>query len=203
MYTGSALFQGRFQPPTVAHFCTVETILTRWNTVIIGVVRNTPTPEWFDPKWDAYLAASQKTSYGPGKNPFTAEEVKKMWDACIRDRLLNHRVRCDIIMRPYFDPCFNDTYPPERVTLVRPAWGAGDTDMDEMRGKIFPELLKRKIAHVEPSFKLHNTEIRTMIHAGHVSWEEIIAPGAYDVFIQVRGPARISAAMQEAADAMD
>ena len=186
-----ALFQGRFQPPTIAHMCTVETILNEWQSLIICVIYNTPKPEWFDPRWDDYIKESEKTSYAPGKNPFTAPEVKEMWDACISFHNLDHRVSCDISKRPYFDKEFNIKYPPEEFTIVRPTPKEGDANIDAVRGKIFSELLNREYTFVYPSFKLHNTNIVKMVLENGESWENFIPQGAYEVFLRIKGPTRI------------
>ena len=194
MKRNCALFQGRFQPPTIAHLCTVETILAEWQSAVIGVVYDSPRPDWFDSKWDEYLRESAGTSYAPGKNPFTPAEVKQMWDACIGVRGLDQHVRCDIIKRPYFDREFNFKYPPDEITIVRPIQQKGDADMDHLRGRIFPELLNREVRYVSPLFKLHNTEIREMVHFGKNGWEDFVPQGAYEVFLRIDGPARVLAA---------
>ena len=192
-----ALFQGRFQPVTIAHFCTVQTILAEWEAIIICVVYNSPKPTWFDPKWDDYIKESERTSYAPGKNPFTPEEVKEMWDACIISHSLSQRARCDITKRPYFDKEFDARYPPSKITLVRPIPKQGDANIDDLRGRIFPELLKREYRFVNPPFKLHNTDIIKMVLHEGASWGNFIPPGAYDVFLRIDGPARIETAYEK------
>ncbi|MFA7209130.1 MAG: hypothetical protein WC120_02485 [Parcubacteria group bacterium] len=187
-----ALFQGRFQPPTIAHVCTVETILNKWQFVTICVVYNTPKPEWFDiGRWEEYIKASEKTSYAPGKNPFTPNEVKEMWDAWTVGRKLNHRISCDISKRPYFDKEFNVRYPPAEFMIVRPEKKDGDASIDALRGKIFPELLGRNYESVSPPFKLHNARIIKKVMEGGESWKEFIPQGAYEVFLRINGPARM------------
>lgn len=194
MKRNCALFQGRFQPPTIAHLCTVQTILQKWTRLIIGIVHNTPKPDWFDPRWDEYLLRSEATSYAPGKNPFTPHEVKEMWTACIATCGLDQYILCDIIKRPYFDKDFSRKYPPLQIDLVRPEQHKEDTHIDLFRGTIFPELLDRQIWHACPPFKLHNTQIKKIVQAGLGSWDNFIPSGAYDVFIRIDGPARIEAA---------
>ena len=189
-----ALLQGRFQPVTIGHFCTVQTILAEWESIIICVVYNSPKPIWFNPKWNEYIKESERTSYAPGKNPFAPEEIKEMWDACILAHSFSQRARCDITKRPYFDKEFNVKYPPTEITVVRPMLQEGDADIDNLRGKIFPELLKREYRLVYPAFKLHNTDIIRMVLQEGASWENFIPHGAYDVFLRIDGPVRIETA---------
>lgn len=187
----NALFQGRFQPPSIAQASTAETILNTWPFLVICVVYDSPKPDWLNPKWNEYLAEAARTSYAPGKNPFAPHEIKEMWDAWISFRSFCRRIRCDISKRPYFDREFNKRYPPEEFMIVRPARKEGDADIDSLRGKIFPELLKREYTFVHPPFKLHNTEIIRRVMEEGKSWESFIPPGAYEVFLRIQGPARI------------
>ena len=189
-----ALFQGRFQPPTIAHMCTVETILAHWQSLVICVIYNSPKPEWFDPRWDSYINESARTSYAPGKNPFTSDEVKEMWDAAIHSRNLYGRIQCATSKRPYFDKEFHVKYPPERFTLIRTHSGDSDTTIDRVRGDIFPELLGRGFVVVKPPFKLHNTEIAKKVLKGGSTWKEFLPTGAYEVFLHIKGPERMEEA---------
>jgi nicotinamide mononucleotide adenylyltransferase len=194
MHSSTALFMGRFQPPSIAHWCTVETILQSWVRVVIVIVYNVAPPNTrpeYKDLWQVFSSAS----YTPGKNPFTAEEVRDMWESCINAHDLSDCVSCRVIPRPEFNPGeFNTMFPPGEFELVRTERFANDAEIDVVRGAMFPELFRRPIGYVRPPFKLHNSEIRTRVSNGQGSWSDFIAPGAFETFQRLDGPARMRAA---------
>lgn len=178
-----ALWLGRFQPPTIAHFVALLKILDVYNEVTIACVFNSQRPEDVHSNWRTTLDQEDAAAYRPGKNPFLPEEVLAMWNAVINTCRLGARVECCSTPRPqFFD--FGRVFPVERYQLV----STGDVERKLMHELMF----SRPIQHVTPTFTLHNSEIRTLVQRGQ-SWIDFIAPGAWHVFHSVDGESRCSA----------
>ncbi len=186
----TALFTGRFQPPTRAHAHTVDRILLQWSTLLIGVSDST-IPGTYEPQWEEFVrsSASRQTS---AKRIFSASEITDLWVAHIREAGLSDRVTCMPIQRPHLRG-FNDAYPPQQFDMVSLEPHEDDSESDRVRHRLFSPLLGRPIFHVTPDFVMHNSEIRDRISAG-ASWNEFLTPGTYDVFLSMNGPERMRAA---------
>ena len=184
----TALFTGRFQPPSIAHVATVETILCIWAHVAIGI--SVPCQKTFvDSRWLPYFEVS-RNRFSANASIFASEEVKRMWDAWIMFSNLNSRVTCSLAPRPYL-PEFSLAYPSDKYDMVYPSLHESDSDGDRVKHELFPQLMDREIFLIDPPFRLHNTRIRELVAMGR-SWEEFIPCGAYDVFLEINGPKRIS-----------
>ena len=123
---------------------------------------------------------------------FTPEEVRRMWNGWITHANLGSRVACSLTPRPCF-PEFNLEYPRSNYDMVYPSMHESDSEGDRVKNSLFPQLLDRPIFLIDPPFRLHNTQIRELVAAGH-RWEEFIPEGAYEVFVEISGATRISAA---------
>lgn len=189
-----ALFQGRFQPPSIAHLSTVKTILNEWKNVTIGIVYNSPRPDNLDLRLQEYLDKVDVRSYGPGKNPFTREEVMEMWVRCLEAEGLADRVTCVFIKRQEFETDFEILYPSDKIDLVLPESASGDTETDKLRREIYAIVYTRKIFYVKPPVQIHNSKIREIIASGRGNWAQFIPPGAYETFLEMEGPRRIDEA---------
>lgn len=186
-----ALWFGRFQPPSIAHLAMLETILKTWEKLTIAVIFNSPRPVGVDSKWAMYLSASDNTVYTPEKNPFAPQEIVAMWEACIQIHSLAERVTVIATPRPqYID--LNTQFPPEKFDYVLTEITKEDSAMDKLRDTIFPQLLGREVVYVKPPFKLHNSEIRRLVFSGEKDWQDFVPVGAYEAFIGMNGPARMS-----------
>lgn len=186
----TALFTGRFQPPSIAHACTVETILRNWSFLTIGV--STPSGSLdYDPAWEAYLEMT-RGNFNGHKVVFSAEEVQLMWRAWITRSGLTARVVCELVPRPHLR-AFTLQYPANRFDFVHPSPHESDSAGDRCRYDLFPKLLGREIFLVEPPWRLHNSEILRQIQSGVRTWDESIAPGALELFMEFNGPERMMA----------
>ncbi|MDO8513430.1 MAG: hypothetical protein Q7S37_02930 [bacterium] len=187
-----ALWLGRFQPPTIAHLITVKTILKEWNKLIIGIVHRSPRPDYVDPKWEIFLRRTAKSTLVVGKNPFTTEEVARMWTACLREQYLESKVNIKSMPQIAYQPRFNEEFDPKKVDFIEVTLTEDDTEIDKDREYAFSHLIGRPIFYVSPPFKLHNTDIRSLVLRGGHQWEEFIPVGAYTVFTEIDGPRRMA-----------
>ncbi len=183
-----ALFHGRFQPPSIAHFETLGTILQKWELVTIGVVYAIPKPAWLDPKWNSYVEEVLQT-YTPARNPFSAHERVRMWNECIRHSNLTERVQCVAAPIPYFDESFSEEFPPEEYDFVKPEAEKHET-LDLLREQTTAQILNRSLFTVRPQWKLHVTEMRNLVSQG-AQWHKFLAPGIGDVFSELNGNERM------------
>ncbi len=185
-----ALFLGRFQPPSIAHLETVRTILKQWDNLTIAVVYNSPRPKNVDPRWVRPLEIEDASSYSQPKNPFSSTEVGLMWEECLKVAGVTSRVMVTETLRPQFYP-FNERFPPEGFNWVSITPNEkNNNSLDRLQ--MYEELFGRKIWLVKPEFELHNTEIKKIVSLGR-SWKEFIPAGAFEIFIEVDGPSRITA----------
>lgn len=192
MRVNRALFTGRFQPPSVAHVATVHAILELWEYVTIGVVDPMiSSDEVHDSRWSQHVDMI-RGGYSPGKFVFSAAEVVQMWAAWIKHSGLEGRATSVVMPRIYL-PSFSQLFPASSYDLVYPRPLEGDI-AEQQRVRLFPVLLGRQLFEVVPDSQLHNTDIRGLVKGGR-SWGEFIPAGAYDVFLVIKGPARILAAM--------
>jgi hypothetical protein len=189
MKANTALFTGRFQPPSLAHVATVKTILSDWPSLVIGVSSPDNSTD-YDPRWQPFLDAS-RGKFTDKSAMFTPHEVKEMWDAWISAAGLENRVRCELIPRPHLR-AFTRKYPSCNFDMVYPAAHKDDSEGDKQRHLLFPVLLEREIFLVEPSFRQHNSETRLLIREGKTTWKQNMPDGAYDVFIRLNGPQRMT-----------
>jgi hypothetical protein len=177
-----ALWLGRFQPPTIAHFASLLKILDLYDEVRIAVVFDGPRPKDINPLWIPVLDQEDLTSYANGKNPFLPEEVIAMWTATVGICRLQARTSCCSIKRPqFFD--FNQEFPPGEYMLVSTG---GCT-----RKSLHKAMFQREVRHVDPPFALHNSEIKLLLKNGG-EWGDFIAPGAWKVFHSLNGEARFA-----------
>lgn len=186
-----ALWTGRFQPPSIAHVATAVTILKSWERLEIVVSYEIPPPAHIATEWAAYIQASQRTSFGAGKNPFTPTEVRDMWLAAIRCSQQLSRVTVEISGRPEFDPTFIDRYPANTHDFILVRLAQGDSSIDSIHDDVLPRLHRRPVFHVHPPFKLHNSQIRkNVLENGH-PWSAYLPAGTLEVFERIDGPRRI------------
>lgn len=186
----TALFLGRFQPPSIAHAAMIETILRVYSTLIIGVLYDTSSVDTCGSVWKEYMRRAAE-DFAPRKNPFSPEEIAQMWRAYLERRHLTEHVSVQITKRAMFEPNFNETFPPASIDLVSPGLNKSDSVKDNMRVNDFPRLLNRDLIVLEPPFKLHNTAIRGIITSGAATWSDFIPGGAYEIFIGLDGPRRM------------
>lgn len=197
MKRGHALWLGRFQPPTIAHLAMARSILNEWNQLTIGVVHDSPRPNYVDPKWEEFLRRTSETTFSSGKNPFTPEEVLRMWTACLREQRLESMVNIRSMPQIAYQEHFNSEFDPTKLDFIEVTLEEGDTEIDRYRQLAFQQLIGRPISYVYPPFKLHNSKIRSLMLGGGHDWEEFIPRGAYEVFVEIDGPRRIAEAMKE------
>lgn len=185
----TALFTGRFQPPSIAHAATAKTILTVWSSLIIGISVPVDGSE-FDPAWQPFLDAT-RDNFGGSKAVFTPHEVQTMWKAWIAHAGVTKQVACELAPRPHL-PAFAERYPASQFDMVYPSPHESDSTGDQRRHELFPKLLGRKVFLVEPPFRLHNAQIKQDIRSSLRTWENSIAPGAFEIFMTLNGPMRMS-----------
>lgn len=184
-----AVLLGRFQPPTIAHAATVQCILTQWHKIIIGIVYHSPPPDDFEyEKWGYTL---NESSFDAIRNPFTPEEVHEMWKGYINSCNAADRISCQLTKRPHFTQQFNTIYPPDTTDIVCIRAPKGDPDYGRQY-TIFQKMFNRNVYFIDPPSPLHNTDIKRIIKLRHRSWQEYIPVGAYEVFVQINGHARVS-----------
>lgn len=194
MKSDQALWLGRFQPPTIAHLATAQTILNEWNRLTIGIVHSSLQSghgELVDPKWEVFLKRTAETSFASGKNPFTPEEVSRMWIACLREQHFENRVSTKPMPQIAYQPCFNEEFEPLLFNFIEVKLEGDDAEVDRDRQLAFSHLIGRPISYISPPFKLHNSEIRSLVLRGGRRWEEFIPLGAYSVFVEINGPCRM------------
>lgn len=144
----------------------------------------------FDPAWQPFLDAT-RDNFGGRKAVFTPHEVQTMWNAWIAHAGLTQRVTCELVPRPHLH-VFAERYPASQFDMVYPSPHESDSASDRRRHELFPKLLGREVFLVEPPFRLHNTQIQQDIRRGLRTWENSIAPGSYEIFMALNGPARMS-----------
>ncbi len=188
-----ALWVGRFQPPTIAHYTTLECILSQWEQVTIGIVHATPPPVDLNHDWDEYLENPVANTLTQEKNPFTGEEVMDMWSAALTPSRYLDRVTLVTMPRVPYQNNFDLEFPKTEFDFVEVTADTSDSQFDSVRRETFERLLKRQIYYVSPSFKLHNTQIRRLIAAGECSWKDVLPSGCFEKFLEIEGPMRIIA----------
>jgi nicotinamide mononucleotide adenylyltransferase len=190
MSGNTALFTGRFQPPSIGHVAMVDAILERWHRLIIGVVDpNLHSTDSFDQRWLPHMAVT-KNGFSPQNFIFSPHEIVRMWRAWIEDEGLKDRVTAKPVPRIFLN-AFSELYPGENYDLVYPAVLPDDSHAEHLRQRIFPELLRRAVYHVEPRFQLHNSQIKKLVQEGR-NWKEFIPRGAYEVFKSIDGALRVT-----------
>lgn len=195
MKSNHALWLGRFQPPTIAHLATARTILNEWNRLTIGIVHSSLQSgyvEPVDPKWEVFLKRTAETSLASGKNPFTPEEVSRMWVACLREQHFEDKVSLKPMPQIAYQPRFNEEFDPNLFNFIEVKLESGDAEVDRERQLAFSHLLGRPISYVSPPFKLHNSEIHLLVLQSGRRWEEFVPFGAYTVFVEIDGPRRMA-----------
>ena len=194
----SALWFGRFQPPTLAHLAALKAILGVWELVTLGLVdRHAAKTVGKGRTWAEYHALMNRTSYAAGKNPFTAEEVRAMWLAAIERADLVDRVQPEILPRPECWPSLNSTFPPRLFDYVQ-IIGSVDGAVEDFRRTHGSSIFGRPLSWIESPIALHNSEIRHRIASGAGRWQDYLPEGAYNVFVELDGPARMGMVGTEA-----
>ena len=186
-----ALWTGRFQPPTIAHLATVTTILEKWDRLTIIVSVEMPAPSHMHREWADYILTSSRTSYGPGKNPFSGNEILDMWTAGVERAGLSSVVNVATRGRPEFDSKFIEQYPADDFDFVLIDLGESSAGIDQLHQNVLPRLHGRPVFSVQPTFKLHNSEIRRKVYDEGHGWEEFLPSGVYDVFQRIEGSERV------------
>ena len=189
----NAIWVGRFQPPTIAHYVTMECILEKWKHLHIGIVSHTPRPAILDDAWFEYLETPSANTLTKEKNPFTSEEVCAMWHGAIECSPYAKRVVLIPMPRIAYQSNFNLLYPEDLIDFVDVAPHGTDSEFDQLRRMTFEKLLDRQIHYVSPRFKLHNTQIRNEIQLKKYAWSDVLPAGCYAVFTKIGGPERIVA----------
>ncbi len=188
----SALWFGRFQPPSVAHTAALHAILGEWERLCIGIVtENIGQTCEIEDRWAQYHERMSLISYGKGRNPFTPCEVKAMWLESIKAQDLTDRVSCVIVPRPECWRELNVIYSPAAYDVVMVANGSNDTYIDDFRKRHGAEMYGRPLSWTQPLFILHNSNIRSHILRGDTTWDRFLPKGTYEKFIELDGAARI------------
>lgn len=191
-HTAPAVTFGRYQIVSIAHLDTIRTILRDWPSVEIGVLDldTPPAPGLVVPEHLAEFYRDCDANTAPAKNPMSATERARFWDATVDAAGLRDRVRVRIIARPENDPDrFNRAYPPERYHLVFPT--AAGEGFDQVRNARFEEILNRPVHTVDPPLEYHTSELRAAYQAGHDSWRNGFPPGSLEAFTAADGPRRL------------
>lgn len=203
-HTRPAVTFGRYQIVSIAHLDTIRTILLDWPKVEIGILdldRRPLTP----PDIPAHLAefyADCEANTTPAKNPMSADERSRFWEATLLAAGFDERVSVRIIGRPELAPdSFNEQYPPDRFDLVFPR-PSGD-GFDNVRNASFEEVLDREVHAVDPPLEYHTSDIRAMFRNDDPAWRHGLAPGALDAFIAADGPRRLLAPENDVARSSD
>ena len=92
-----------------------------------------------------------------------------------------------ILIPEFFPDRFNPRYPPEEYDIV---FGDTTDDFDVLKANEVRRVLRRRVVNIDPPVVLHASTAKSAVAAG-ASWSEFIAPGAYDVFMAIDGPARL------------
>ena len=183
-----ALYQGRFQPPTKAHYSTLVAILEEWERVTIGIIYFLKKVPVVDPKWRDYAERVRRPV--ASENPFSPEERVRLWEACLLNSGLSNRVSCTTCMPPHYDTELNSKFPPESVDYVLPKSEPWE-EKDFARERDLPGVLRRPILFVQPGLKMHISDIRRSI-VRPADWETHLAPGTVELFREMDGPARLT-----------
>jgi hypothetical protein len=170
-----------------------KNILLSWPAVTIGVVYNTERPALMDFRWSDLVQATDK-DYSADRNPFSVDEIIRMWTVCLETCNLSDQVQALAMPRPQFCD-FNVIFPKEQYDVVFTASLEDEHDpLLSSRLALYLEVFGRQAFAVKPPFKLHNSDIRRLIASGR-DWAEFIAPGAIEVFNEINGPQRVANAM--------
>ncbi|MFH1254883.1 MAG: hypothetical protein V1667_00180 [bacterium] len=197
-YAKDAIWVGRFQPPSIAHFYSLTAILKQWPHVTIGVVSD--EIDVVDRKgmlWGQYLAFMRQTSCNIGKSLFSSSEIVALWEEVITKNDLCDRVNARPIMRPECSVAFDADFHFSQYDYVEIEGGAGNIDVENFRKQYASEMYRRAIHWVYPSLVLHNSQIKKLIARQCGSWPDYLAPGATKLFSQFNGPSRIAEATQK------
>lgn len=188
-HSKDAIWVGRFQPPSIAHFCALLTILEQWPRVIIGVVPD----EFYNidrkgMRWDQYRSIMRPTC----KNLFSADEIVALWSQAIITNDLCDRASVISIARPECSVAFDTDFHFTKYDYTEIDGGAGDIDVENFRKQHASEMYGREIYWVRPSFVLHNSQIKKLIKEQCGEWSDYLVPGAEKLFSQFNGPSRIA-----------
>jgi nicotinamide mononucleotide adenylyltransferase len=187
-----ALTFGRFPIITHGHLAFWREILKKWDNLVLGVL-DIDGLRPFRPDDDAvslefYSQIVQKCN--ARRNPFSADERMRMLNRALAEAGLTHRVRPALVPIPELNAAeINEMFPPNEVDIV-----TGDlTDpFEQLKIRELERLLDRSIFNVESGFRLHTTEAKEKILQGD-EWASFVPPGAYEVFLEIDGPARLPA----------
>ncbi|MEV8509087.1 hypothetical protein AB0368_30215 [Actinoplanes sp. NPDC051475] len=188
----TALTFGRFPIITHGHLAYWRTILERWDTLVLGML-DVEEIRPYKPGVDVvsrefYDEIVRKC--GPRRNPFTADERRRILRGGLEEAGLQERVRIDLCPIPELHPAvISERYPAADVDIV-----TGDlTDpFERMKIRELETILGRPIANVQSGFVLHTTDAKHRILGGD-KWSTFVPAGAYEVFVEIGGPARLPA----------
>jgi nicotinamide mononucleotide adenylyltransferase len=187
---GRALTFGRLTVITHGHLSFWREILTKWDSLVLGVLdidglrSFRPQDDTVSPEF--YRQIVEKC--GPRRNPFSADERIRMLNGALAVAGLDDRVRPMLVPIPELNVAqINAMFPPAEVDVV-----TGDLTDPFERQKIreLERLLERPIFNAQSAFRLHATDAKEKIRGGD-HWANFIPPGAYEVFLEIDGPARL------------
>lgn len=163
-----AVTLGRYQPPTIAHLDTVQTILRQWDELTIGILHNeTPRESKLrrgglsDCEYLEYMTLADR-NWTDGRNPYSLTERVDMWLAVVHEYSLADRVKVTSLSRPEiapqeFEMLFNST----DFDLVFPI-SSGHSPFDLTRNRALAAILQRPVHTVIPEVEIHNSLIRKL-----------------------------------------
>ena len=185
-----ALWLGRFQPPTIAHLATLQEILRFWEKVVVGVIVRSSGNVPPDSPWKQFLDSTASQAVATWKNPFTGDEIVRLWMDSIVGEVSSGRVIFVTMPQVAHQLDFSSRFPKETYDFVEVEYGSDSTESDRLRLQTFASLLERSIHFVQSPLILHNTEIRHLVSSGK-SWTEFIPQGALETFTELNGASRL------------
>ena len=180
----NAITFGRYNIVTNAHLNTLEKILEKWPTVVIGIVAPTKKKNFhMDPSLANFYLECDKNN--DKHSDYSIDERIEMWEKTIYAEGISDRVKVVRILRPeYFPAEFNHQFPPSKYQLVFPETLAEKNKFDTMRNDAFGIILEREVATVKPSLTLHFSDIRKHI-SDYTDWEKYVPIGCYSVLARL------------------
>jgi len=178
---------GRYNPFKIGHLCAINDLLEHWDEVVVGVINNNTEIKIDIPKLglEEYckIADVQNAKI---KNHFDLEERMLMINASID----HNRVKVVPLDRPEYNPDdilsrFPDTEYDIAFSDIT------DNEFDRMRNCIMPQILKRSIFLIPPSFVLHNSDIKKSITASE-DWAKHMPYPTYKIFLSINGYSRMN-----------
>lgn len=178
---------GRYNPFKIGHLCAINDLLEYWDEVVVGIINNNT-----EKKVDISKLGIQEyckiadIQNAKNKNPFSLEERMSMINASIN----HNRVKTVLVDRPEYNP--DDILKRFPNTEYDIAFSdIMDNEFDRMRNHIMPQILKRHIFLIPPSFVLHNSDIKKSITTSE-DWAKHMPYPTYKIFLSLNGYSRMN-----------